>query len=248
MGELESFRARERLDGAAGAHSHVVPIQWVPIFDQSVPDVAEAVRWGQDMPEYVELGLYGLCRFEALQPEYRQFVVKLADLISDVAADSPLTTTSPSLPLRRADTTDDAAFVVGVLSVSDDDVPLAPRTWERGEGGVRWQPFGRSEPLAEETGDIVESLSMTARIMDVRGNATSAEAAQIILVDPWVLATRTDRWQSRTPWSPCPMAVPIVVTDEADTPHAAESAEYGQQAVELLSAGVSTDPACARRR
>jgi FxsC-like protein len=196
--EWACFRERMTRGGIKDPEQRFRPVLWIPLrYNQDPPRLTEAIAVGGPERAYAENGLRALLRLTPYQASYQLVVDRLAAQIVDLAenalvppaaADDIATVQSAFLPGDS-----EAVFAVTVAAPSGGDLPPDRDRSGYGATSPDWRPFPREQelPLADYAVQAAEQLldfAVTVAGVDDVGDLKSRPG--VVLVDPWLAATR----------------------------------------------------------
>ncbi|ASW54131.1 TIR-like protein FxsC [Plantactinospora sp. KBS50] len=238
LGEQKSFRSRLAEADVADAAERLVPVLWIPLPPWvEHPELAPALRLGEDIPEYSENGLRALCMLAAYREPYETLLGRLAERIVAVAERAPLRPSrAPALAeMAPGDVASDPAFAVAVLAPTVVDGPPEGRY---GRTGVHWRPFveQRALPVAEYAASTAERLGLPTRIVDFAdAGPLLRRCPAVVLTDPWLVARPGGVQAIRAAAEDLPpWAMPLVVSDGADQSETTRATDLAGAAVAML--------------
>jgi FxsC-like protein len=242
MSELLSFQQRLR-QIRGDTTRHIQPVLWLPLPPGDPLPTGNAADLDADNPDYLEYGLGAMCELEFFRPEYERILDRLADGIVDVAQNSPIGPSSATAPAEKtAATPQDADFVIAVLAPTATMPPRDRRPDTYGPRPSDWAPFLEAEglPVARQAAHVAERLDLVTAIVDLSEHGAGAldalrERPSIILIDPWILATKRGPSTVRDRLARLPRWVTMmVVTDRADEQFTERGEELLHRAIAML--------------
>lgn len=165
----EWFAFNERIVRARATGSDntsaIVPVLWTGVDYNDFPDSVRHFHIEHFGARYAEQGIYGLIKLNRLRDEYQEAVLRLAQLIVQVARDSPL----PSARPRPYETTPSAFRPRGtgtrhihltVAAPTRDTLPDGRSEQPYGEDALDWNPYHSeaTRPLTALAEELIRSL------------------------------------------------------------------------------------------
>jgi len=231
MRERESFLSRLATESEAQRRRHVLPVLWSPLpSPDGIPDLDEALRIGEGIPEYAVNGVFGLRKLSAYQEQYAALLDRIARRIVAVAQRYPIRPSrAPNVsdfdPPERTET----PFVVSVIAPTENNRPPLGPPDTYGPTRREWRPFVHAQalPIAEYAANVAERLGLPTLVTDYApGRGPFDRCPAVLLVDPWITEVSGGPAELRSAGHLPSWVTPLVVVNNADP-------RYGERAAEL---------------
>ncbi|RAG86965.1 FxsC protein [Streptacidiphilus pinicola] len=206
--EWAAFSSRQVLINRPGSSqiSGVVPVQWVVVGQDDLPDVARPLQYAhRDFGEdYVTEGLLSLSRLSYFREQYELAVLRLAQTIVRVARQTTIT-----VGRRRDFQTRASAFQppdqrrrlrIAVMACDVRNLPVGRSADAYGISAVDWKPYrGVADTLARRAAYVARQSEFHPSIHEfeeeaqllLRGEAPAAPG--VLLLDRWSLLDKDRR-------------------------------------------------------
>ncbi|MEV1166964.1 TIR-like protein FxsC [Nonomuraea sp. NPDC049784] len=176
----------------------IIPIMWIPIEPNSMPDCARLIQFSQEgfWPDYLRHGLYSVAKVSSQRNKFLQATLTLARRISQVAELSPL---QEAQDLPRYTTLPNAfdgyraeqRMKVSVVAPHLGNLPNGRNPYYYGMRPHEWNPYrdeGNHQPLAHQVTEFARRRGIGAEIGPLsipEDDQGSPDQPGMMLVDPW---------------------------------------------------------------
>ncbi|WP_306470194.1 TIR-like protein FxsC [Actinomadura litoris] len=244
--EWAAFMKRYQGQSAGLARpSAIIPAMWTPMGLKELPD---SVRTMQNVPPafppaYEAEGLYGIMKLGRFREQYKETVLRLANLIKERAAECAL----PSSPVPTLETLRSAfagdppdarrpAVRLTLAAQTIGQLPEGRGPYYYGQTTREWTPYrgpDHTTPIGRFAEEILGELGHRAEIKGVdEGPHEPGEAPNVLLVDPW--AARDEGIGKRLRQIDRDPVTMIAPFNSGDAETAAASAELTEELNEAL--------------
>jgi len=221
--ELACFRQRVESAGLANPVRRFVPVLWTPLAGpQDPPGLREALELGGE-PAYAENGLRAMLKIRSYQASYQAVVNLLAQRIVALAEEAPIGPSQvPDIDKVESEFRPHARLAFfGIHTIAPTVQTAGPDLDATGYGtdSTQWRPFPeQQETLAEYAGQVAERFDFEPQVSGIeKAREGRQRRPEILLIDPWFIASDTGRETLRAAIHKLPRWVlPLVVLGRPD--------------------------------
>lgn len=223
--EWACFHKGVERTGTPDPNRRIVPVLWAPLDaePEDLPGLDEALSLGADDPAYTENGLRALMNIKSYRPSYRTVLNVLAKRIVALAEKSPIESSEvPDIDKMKsafAPRSPLAVFSIETAALTANAEVKGHSLTPYGASSILWRPFpGQQLPLAEYARQVAVRFDFDTKIGDIAPiSSPQARKPGIILIDPWLLATKDGRPAFASAIEDLPRWVlPLVILDRPD--------------------------------